>query len=67
MRTIFIMIATALVLSSCEKEYTCTCTYPGQTVGTTKTTFKAAKKSDAQTSCNNLNEQAKTQGGACAL
>ena len=54
-------------LSSCEKKYTCTCVYPGSTVGTTQTEFKAAKKADAETTCNSQNTAAKAKGGSCAL
>ncbi|RYE24812.1 MAG: hypothetical protein EOP51_06155 [Sphingobacteriales bacterium] len=56
-----------VAMSSCEKSYTCTCTYPNSSVGTTKTEFKAKKKSDAQASCNAQNVAAQTTGGACAL
>jgi hypothetical protein len=56
----------AIAFTSCEKSYTCTCTYPGAAVGTTETTFKA-KKDDAQAQCNNLNTSAQVTGGACAL
>jgi hypothetical protein len=52
--------------ASCEKNYTCTCTYPTAAVGTTKTTFKA-KKADAEASCAMLNTNAQLSGGACAL
>lgn len=54
-------------LSSCEKSYTCTCTYPNSSVGTTKTDFKAKKKSDAQATCNSQNIDAQAKGGSCAL
>jgi hypothetical protein len=60
-------LAMIVAMSSCEKTYTCTCTYPNSTIGTTKTEFKAKKKSDAQTSCTNLNVNAQLSGGACAL
>ena len=52
--------------ASCKKNYTCTCTFPNASVGTTKTTFKA-KKDDAEASCAALNTNAQTIGGACAL
>jgi hypothetical protein len=67
MKTLFLVIAGAIVLSSCEKNYTCTCVYPNSSISTSKTTFKTAKKSDAETSCGNLNTSAKVNGGACAL
>lgn len=52
--------------ASCEKSYTCTCTYPGAAIGTTETNFKA-KEDDAQARCADLNTDAQTKGGACAL
>lgn len=60
-----IMMMTAL--SSCEKKYTCTCVYPGSSVGTTTTNFKASKKADAEATCNTQNINAKAIGGSCAL
>lgn len=54
-------------LSSCERNYTCTCVYPGAAVGTTKTEFKASKKADAEANCNAQNNGAKINGGSCAL
>ncbi len=53
--------------ASCEKNYTCTCTYPGSSIGTTETSFKSKKKTDAEASCATLNTNAQTLGGACAL
>jgi len=60
-----VVVMTAM--ASCEKEYTCVCTYPNATVGTTETTFKTKKKSDAESSCSSLNTNAQATGGACAL
>ncbi len=54
-------------LSSCEKKYTCTCVYPGSSVGTTATEFKASKKSEAEATCSKQNIGAKASGGSCAL
>lgn len=70
MRKIAFVISGLLLvgaLSSCEKSYTCTCTYPNSSVGTTKTDFKAKKKSDAQATCNSQNIDAQAKGGSCAL
>lgn len=53
--------------SSCEKSYTCTCVYPGAAVGTTSTTYKAKKKSEAEATCAAQNTAAKATGGSCAL
>ena len=60
-----IMMMTAF--TSCEKKYTCTCVYPGSSVGTTTTDFKTAKKADAEATCNAQNVAAKVSGGSCAL
>jgi hypothetical protein len=57
----------AATMSSCEKNYTCTCVYPGSTIGTTSTTYKAKKKSDAEAACSAQNVGAKANGGSCAL
>lgn len=54
-------------LASCEKKYTCTCVYPGSSIGTTETTFKAKKKADAESSCAAQNVGANANGGSCAL
>ncbi len=66
-----LLIAVAIVsttaMSSCEKKYTCTCVYPNATAGTTHTTIKAYRRTDAQTTCSNMNTGAKLSGGACAL
>ena len=51
-------------LTSCKKEYTCSCSILG-TTSDTKT--GKVKKSDAKSSCEALNTQAKTVGGSCAL
>jgi hypothetical protein len=67
MKTIIPVMVAAILFTSCEKEYTCTCVYPGSSVGTTETKFKAAKKSEADTKCADLNTQAKLTGGSCAL
>lgn len=53
--------------SSCQKKYTCTCVYPYAVAGTTTTTIKAYKRSDAQATCTSMNTGAKLSGGACAL
>lgn len=67
MKKLSFVIIGAIILASCEKTYTCTCVYPGQAIGTTKTEIKAKKKADAEASCNNQNTAAKAQGGSCAL
>ena len=59
----FIMTA----MASCEKEYTCTFTYPNGGIGTTETNFKTKKRDDAQAKCSELNKSAQTLQGSCAL
>lgn len=54
-------------LASCEKEYTCVCTYPNSSVGTTETSFKTKKRDDASDKCASLNTSAQVTGGTCAL
>ncbi len=52
-----VMLSLAVVglfgLSSCKKDYTCTCTYTvdGDVVGTTEAKLEDSKKSDAEDSC----------------
>jgi hypothetical protein len=67
MKKLLPVVVAAILFTSCEKNYTCTCVYPGSTIGTTKTTFKAKKKSQAESNCADLNTQAKTNGGSCAM
>jgi hypothetical protein len=54
----------ALVLPSCKKDYTCTCTIAGQT---TSSPINNAKKSDAKNACDQLNTAAASVGGSCSL
>ncbi len=58
---------TASFMASCEKNYTCTCVYPGTNAGTTKTTIKAYNKRDARETCDKVHAGAVLNGGACAL
>lgn len=51
-------------LTSCKKEYTCSCSLLGTTTETK--TAKVTKK-DAKSACDALSTQAKTVGGSCAL
>jgi hypothetical protein len=50
----------ALVLPSCKKDYTCTCTINGVS---TSTEIKNAKKADAKLACEYLN----VSGASCSL
>lgn len=54
-------------MSSCQRNFTCTCVYPNAAAGTTKTTIKAYHRSDAKETCSKLNNGARLNGGACAL
>ena len=51
-------------LTSCKKEYVCSCTLLGTT---TETKTAKVTKSDAKSACETLNSQAKTVGGSCSL
>lgn len=57
----------ATTMSSCERKFTCTCVYPNSNAGTTTTTIKAYKRSDAQETCRKIHQGAVLNGGACAL
>lgn len=61
------LAAAMISMSSCERNFTCTCVYPDSNIGTTKTNINAYKRSDAEVHCSSLNKGAKTLGGACAL
>ena len=54
----------ALGLTSCKKDYTCSCTIAGTT---TKSEIKDAKKKDAQDACDALDTAAKLGSGSCSL
>ncbi|MBS1771228.1 MAG: hypothetical protein JST82_00105 [Bacteroidetes bacterium] len=64
---VILSMTTTIVLSSCERKYTCTCVYPNAAAGTTKTEIRAYSRSDAKETCSNMNTGAKLNGGACAL
>ena len=54
----------AIVLPSCKKDYTCTCSIGGQTASYT---YNKVKKSEAKTSCDQQNAAATILGGSCSL
>ncbi len=71
MKKVFTVVAIALVamtFASCEKSYTCECTYPDGMGGnlTWSSTFEA-KKNDAKDACNSLGAIYITGGGSCTL
>lgn len=61
------MLVILLAASSCERKYTCLCVYPGSNISTSRTSYKAKRRSDAEAMCSNQNIAARKQGGSCAL
>lgn len=61
------VVAGIILMSSCERNYTCICVYPGSTISTSKTTFKAKRRSEAETACSRQHTGAMASGGSCAL
>lgn len=51
-------------LTSCKKEYTCSCSILGTT---TEAKSGKVKKADAKTWCETADTQAKIVGGSCSL
>jgi hypothetical protein len=61
----FIMLAS---VSSCKKDYTCTCSYNvGGVSGSQSFTFTNVTKSQATTDCNNENAAVTGSGVTCSL
>jgi hypothetical protein len=63
-------VSVALIsLSSCKKDYTCTCKFSGVGAGTPDVTaeFKDSKKSDAKDGCDELTSSYSPIGGSCSL
>jgi hypothetical protein len=63
-------VTVALVsLSSCKKDYTCTCKYTMEGLGEQTQTLALTnlKKKDAETSCDTFKAQWSTFGGTCEL
>ena len=62
-------VTVALVsLSSCKKDYTCTCTFTG--VGGSQEAvlqLNDSKKKDAESACDTWSTQYSTVGGTCEL
>lgn len=54
-----------LGLSSCKKDYTCTCTYPSG--DPESVTYKDVKKKDAEDACDALSALAAIGGGSCKI
>ncbi len=72
MKKVLSIVAIALVavtFASCEKSYTCECTYPNPAGGANlkwSSTFEA-KKSEAKDACNSLGSIYIIGGGSCSL
>jgi len=69
MKKLFIIIAVvgvAISISSCKKDYTCDCTYDGQTVSAE---INNAKSSDANAACDELETlyKASDSSASCTL
>lgn len=54
----------AILLPSCKKDYTCTCTIAGQTQ---PYPYNKTSKKDAKAACDALNTTASIAGGSCSL
>lgn len=54
----------AILLPSCKKDYTCTCTISGQT---TPSPLGKQSKKDAKATCDAANTTAALLGGSCSL
>jgi len=62
MKKVLLIAAVAFTITSCKKDYTCTCTYDGKTY---PFEMKDVKKKDAKDACNSLGSAYITQGGTC--
>jgi hypothetical protein len=61
----FVIAAVGLIsMTSCKKDYTCTCT---DGTDTEKFEFKDAKKKDAKNACDTWNSLYAIGGGSCSL
>lgn len=56
----------AMAMTSCKKDYTCTCkAADGST--TASYTYPKVKKKDAQSACDTWNNAVSATGGSCSL
>lgn len=61
-----IVLFCGLAMTSCKKDYTCTCkNSDGEVTATYK--FNGTKKSAAKSGCDTWNNAAKVSGGSCGL
>lgn len=58
------IVGGAFALTSCKKDYTCSCTISGQAVNYE---WKDIKKADAEEACDALSVGAAFGGGSCSL
>ena len=65
MKKLLLIASFAVIgLTSCKKDYNCTCNILGQT---TVIPFENTSKDDAQTACDAENAVAQLVGGTCTL
>lgn len=65
--TVLVAALALLSLTSCKKDYTCTCTDPADPTSNQAFPFKDAKKKDAQSACDQWNSLYAIDGGSCSL
>lgn len=63
-KLLFVAAVAAFTMTSCKKDYTCSCTILGQT---TDTVLEKQKKADAEAACDEANTAAVLFGGSCEL
>jgi hypothetical protein len=63
-KVLAIAVLGVFVLSSCKKDYTCSCTVLGMT---TDSVLKDVKKKDAEKACDATSTSAAILGGSCTL
>lgn len=69
MKKLTLLAAAAIItlgLTSCKKDYTCTCTEPGITTADVYA-FNDLKKKDAEAACDTWNSLYLIGGGSCNL
>ena len=67
-KNLLLAAVASFVMTSCVKDYTCTCTYtPSGSSSQQQHSYdmKDIKKSNAQSTCNALGADAIAQGGTC--
>lgn len=62
-----IALAGTMILPSCKKDYTCTCTIPGASPEKVSTPLNGYKKKDAKNACDQSSAAAAILGGNCSL